>query len=377
MGFLDWLRGDTPPELELRHTDTEPSAYPIDFQLDSVMWHQHNGPMSSEAVPAVYAAIDLISASIAQLGTFTETPLSRRPDPFSTRSEFFFETTRSLCFHGDAFWLLTRLDRGVESLQVLDPREIEVSWDDLPRRRRSFRWNGQPVDANRIEHLRFHPRPGELLGLSPIEAARLTWEGAAASEVWGSSLFAESGVPSGVLEVPTPLDKPESEQLQKQWSDARRGGRTTAVLSGGAKYAPVSLSPADIEWLETRASTAQEVARIFHIPSDFLEVAIQGGSSSLTYKNLAEVGADLVQWCLGFYMRIIEDHWAVLPGQPPIKFDPTPLYRPAQETRARTFQILVSAGVEPEDAAAQTGFDGVDFKEPEPVPQQEVEPSNV
>ena len=79
MSFLSWLRGDVPQEL--RHTDTDPSAYPIEYQLDSVMWHQHNGAISPLAVPAVYAAIDLISASIAQLETQPAPPSQSEPGP--------------------------------------------------------------------------------------------------------------------------------------------------------------------------------------------------------------------------------------------------------------------------------------------------------
>ena len=178
MGFLEWLRGPEP--VETRHTDTDPSAYPIEWQLDAVMWHQHHGQISPLAVPAVYAAIDLISASIAQLETSPAPPLSLNPDPFSTRYDFFFETVWSLCWHGDAFWLKTPTDRGIDSMQVLDPEDVDVEWDDtLGRRRRTYRWKTKDVPTERISHLRFHPRPGELEGLSPIEAARLTWEGAA------------------------------------------------------------------------------------------------------------------------------------------------------------------------------------------------------
>lgn len=369
MDLLGWLRADKAPDLEVRHTDTDPSAYPIDWQLDAVVWHQVHGQVSPERVPAVYAAVDLIAASIAQLETTTTTPLSRRPDFLDTRFAFLFETVWSLCWYGDAYWLETNLDRSVETLQVLDPRDVDVEWDDtIGRRRRRYQWKSEPVDRSRITHMRFHPRPGELEGLSPIEAARLTWEGAAYSEEYGSSLFGAAGVPSGVIKVPTALDKEESDKLKSQWDTARRGGRNTAVLSGGMEYQPVELSPSDIGWLETRASNAQEVARIFHIPGDLLEIAIQGGASSVTYKNLAEVGADFVQYCLAPYLTIIEEAWADLPGQPPLTFDTSPLYRESLETRARTLGILTAAGVDPAAAATECGFDlPVSAPTPQPV----------
>ena len=170
-------------------------------------------------------------------------------------------------------------------------------------------------------------------------------------------MFSHSGVPSGVLKAPTPLTQPEAEELKRQWNLARAGTRSTAVLSGGMEYEPVELSPSDIGWLDTRSSNAQEVARIFQIPPDLLGIAIQGGTGSITYKNLAEVGADFVQYCLSPYITIIEQAWRALRGQPPINFDTTPLYKESLETRARTLAMLVQqADADPQAAAIECGF---------------------
>ena len=93
-------------------------------------------------------------------------------------------------------------------------------------------------------------------------------------------------------------------------------------------------------------------------------IAVQGGSSSITYKNLAEVGADLVQYCLSTYLAIIQGAWANLPGQPPLVFDTRPLYKESAETRARTLESLIRAGVDPSDAATEAGFDDVTITSP-------------
>jgi HK97 family phage portal protein len=168
-------------------------------------------------------------------------------------------------------------------------------------------------------------------------------------------LFSESGVPSGVLKVEYELTPDESKRLRAEWSAARSGSRSTAVLSGGVSYEGIELSPADLAWLEYRAATALDVARIFHIPADLLEVAVDG--SSLTYSNLAEVGADFVRYCLDPYLRIISEGWSLLPGESPSHtFDTRPLYKASAETRARTLQTLVASGVDPDVAATETEF---------------------
>ena len=221
-----------------------------------------------------------------------------------------------------------------------------ASTDRTGGRRNLYPPNGSAI-------LRFHPRPGELEGLSPIEAAWLTWVGGAASEEWGSSLFSASGVPSGVLKAPTPLTAEEAAELKSQWNAARNGARSTAVLSGGMEYEPVELSPSDIGWLDTRSSNAQEVARIFHIPSDMLEVAIQGGASSITYRNLAEIGADFVQWCLHPYITILEEAWVRLAGQPADHLRHDTALRRVVGDPGSHLQMLVATGVDPVAAASR------------------------
>jgi HK97 family phage portal protein len=361
--FRDWLLDAEPPS-DLR-TSLDPPPPPVEYQIESIELAQLLGNLDAETLPAVYAAVDLISASVARLGFDEETRLSRRPDPFVTRFDFFFETTWSLAASGNAYWRQTRTERGVDSLEVLDPSAVVVRLDERSRRRRVYEYEGEPVD--RISHLRFHPRPGRLLGLSPIEASRTTWNGAVYAERYASKTYAESGIPSGVLKAEYELTDAESTRLKQQWTAARSGARSTAVLSGGITYEGIALSLVDLQFLDARASTALDVARIFHIPSDLLEVAVSG--SSLTYQNLAEVGADLVRWCLDAYLQIIEEAWALLPGEPADRtFDTRPLYAASAETRARTLGLLVAAGADPGAAAAETEF-RLPMSRPAPIPE--------
>ena len=119
-------------------------------------------------------------------------------------------------------------------MQVLDPGDVDVEWDDtLGRRRRKYRWKTKDVPSERITHLRFHPRPGELEGLSPIEAARLTWEGAAYSEEWGSSLFSASGCSLRSVEGSHSSHRREADELSRQWDLARQGPGTRRSCRGG------------------------------------------------------------------------------------------------------------------------------------------------
>lgn len=355
MGLFDSLRpstfADPDPPVETRESNLE-------LALAAIQLEQQLGSLDPETLPAIYAAEDLIAASIARLELTPDTPLSRRPDPFVHRFDFYFETAWSLAHAGDCVWLHTRTPRGIDSLEVAPIDRMTIDFAPGSRRRREYRLDGRLLDAGQLTHLRFHPRPGRARGLSPIAAARVTWAGSVAGERWGAELFASSGIPSGVLVSEDTLTKPEADKLRTDWQEARSGARTTAVLSGGVTYEGLSMSPADLAWLEHRQATALDVARIFHIPADMLEVAVAG--SSLTYANLSEVGADFVRWCLDPYLTIICDAWATLPGEPGGRtFNTRPLYRASASTRATTLKELTDAGASFESAAAETEFDSL------------------
>ena len=174
MGLFSRLRSSAyDDELELRHTDTDPSAYPIDYQLDAVQWHVEHGLADAESVPAVYAAVDLLASSGARLPTVTSSRLSERPDVFSTRYEFLFESIWSLAMRGNAYWLAPMmsdlLEGSPEVLHLFDPerhpfpdrppravRLVEYRYDftDRETRERTGRWwnrrtghSGHPVRA--------------------------------------------------------------------------------------------------------------------------------------------------------------------------------------------------------------------------------------
>ena len=296
------------------------------------------------AVPAVYAAIDLISASIAQLATAPAPPLSLNPDPFSTRYDFFFETVWSLLLA----WrrLLAANRHGTWHRLACRSSTLKMwTWNGTTRWAgggRKYRWKTKDVPAPRITHLRFHPRPGELEGFSPIEAARLTWEGAAYSETVGVVLVQRFRCSLGVLKAPTPLTSDEATDLRDQWNAARNGSTEYggACRGGWNTNRSNSALPISAGWTHARRN-AQEVARIFQIPPDLLGIAIQGGSGSITYKNLAEVGADFAQYCLE---PVHHDHRRSLEAPPraaAYHLRHHPLYKESLETRARTLQLLV------------------------------------
>ena len=106
-----------------------------------------------------------------------------------------------------------------------------------------------------------------LIGYSPIAMAKSTIGMAMATEEYGAKFFANGVQPGGVLELPGIIKDPE--RVRNSWAQSFGGSSNLnkiAVLEEGMKYTPISISPEQAQFLETRKFQINEIARIFRVP---------------------------------------------------------------------------------------------------------------
>ncbi len=106
-----------------------------------------------------------------------------------------------------------------------------------------------------------------LVGYSPIAMAKNAIGMAIACEEYGAKFFANGAAPGGVLEHPSTIKDPQrvrervGRRLWRQFQFNK-----VAVLEEGMKYTPISISPEQAQFLETRKFQINEIARIFRVP---------------------------------------------------------------------------------------------------------------
>jgi hypothetical protein len=106
-------------------------------------------------------------------------------------------------------------------------------------------------------------RPGDLVGLNPIEYLRNTIGLARAADLYGASFFQNSAMPSGVIELEDDLDPEETLAMARSWSQQHQGigqAGLPAVLTGGAKFNALSITPDDAQFLQSRQFSQNEIA---------------------------------------------------------------------------------------------------------------------
>ena len=282
---------------------------------------------SAMQMTAVYCCVRILSETVASLPlqfyryTYdggkekaVEHPLyfllHDEPNPEMT-SFIFRETLMThLLLWGNAFSQIIRNGKGeVVALYPLMPDRMKVDRDehgklyyeytvydadDVKGRKgtdkvgRTVRL--QPYDVLHIPGLGFDG----LVGYSPIAMAKNAIGLAIATEEYGSKFFANGAAPSGVLEHPGTIKDPS--RVRESWQATFGGSGNAnkiAVLEEGMKYTPISISPEQAQFLETRKFQIDEIARIFRVPPHMI-----GDLEKSSFNNIEQQSLEFVKYTL-------------------------------------------------------------------------------
>ena len=229
--------------------------------------------------------------------------LIRQPVPEMPGAAFLEGVYTQLQLHGNAFLEAVRLPGetdGIAALYALQPASVRPVTDGrgwaegwAVRERRGERLiRREETGWSPVLHLKlFHPQD-DILGLPALAPARRALDLHNASADWAKSLIDNSAKPSGALIYsghgrmpPDQFDRLKAD-LDALYSGAANAGRPL-LLEGGLDWRPMSLSPADMDFLEARNSAAREIALTLGVPPMLL--GIPGDNTYANYKeaNLA------------------------------------------------------------------------------------------
>lgn len=310
---------------------------------------------------AVFACMRLLSEAVATmpLDTFTREDgnrgvyqpkpayLSFQP-PQGSRIDYLSQVMLSLLSNGNAFVATPRDDLGVPvTLVVLDPTTVTVSQDSTGAI--LFKVGEYTYDDFDVMHIKGMTMPGALRGLSPLSYACETADLGLSAQRFGTSFFGNGALPSGIIEAPGELSQNSTDRLGSMWS-ARHGGVANAgrvgVLTNGAKFTRVSITPEESQFLATRAFQVPDIARFFGVPPHLIADASNSTSwgSGLAEQNLAFGQFSLRPWV----DRIEDVHGRLLTshglGDVFIKLNMDALLRAGTKERYDAFAVSLSQG---------------------------------
>ncbi len=238
-------------------------------------------------VAAVYGSVSVIAGAVSalplELFSSTDPATKRRLPPGLLLTKPYAEISRidwlkqyvmSMALRGNFYGYVVERDTDLYPTQI---QPIHPDWVSVRRissgpdkGRPDYRFFGQKVSTDNVFHIRNLSLPGALVGLNPIEMLRITLGLARAADLYGGSFFANSALPTGVLEVEDDMTPDAVKRLAVQWRDAHQGvdsAHMPAVLTGGAKFHAISMTPEDSQFLESRQFSQGEISgMIFRVP---------------------------------------------------------------------------------------------------------------
>ena len=286
---------------------------------------------SAMQMTAVYACVRILSESIAGLPVhvykYTDSgskekaikhPLYRlihdEPNPEMTSFVFRETLMTHLLLYGNAYAQIIRNGKGeVIALYPLMANRMSVDRDD--KGHLYYQYQMQDSDAPTMKNGTVILKPSDVLhipglgfdglvGYSPIAMAKNAIGLAIATEEYGAKFFANGATPGGILEYPGTVKNPEA--VRESWTKGFSGNNShkVAVLEEGMKYTPISISPNEAQFLETRKFQIDEIARIFRVPPHMVGDLEKSSFSNIEQQSLEFVKYTLEPWIVRWEQSI-------------------------------------------------------------------------
>jgi len=241
--------------------------------------------------------------------------LHSEPNPEMTSFVFRETLMTHLLLWGNAYAQIIRNGKGeVIALYPLMPNKTVVDRDANGRLYYTYyRGNDEriqstdakvmlrPCDVLHIPGLGFDG----LVGYPPIAMAKNAIGMAIACEEYGAKFFANGATPGGILEHPGTIKDPQ--RVRESWQNTFGGSgnaNKVAVLEEGMKYTPISVSPEQAQFLETRKFQINEIARIFRIPPHMVGDLEKSSFSNIEQQSLEFVKYTLEPWIIRWEQAI-------------------------------------------------------------------------
>lgn len=276
---------------------------------------------SSMQMTAVYSCVRILAEAVAglplQFYQYTEAGskekatdhplyfiLHDEPNPEMTSFVFRETLMTHLLLWGNAYAQIIRNGKGeVIALYPLMPNRMTVDRDDKGHLYYEYQTSSDEAKTTKGGTVRLKPTdllhvPGlgfdGLVGYSPIAMAKNAIGMAIACEEYGAKFFANGATPGGILEYPGAVKDPE--RVRESWNKGFGGSSNAnkvAILEEGMKYTPISISPEQAQFLETRKFQINEIARIFRVPPHMV-----GDLEKSSFSNIEQQSLEFVKYTL-------------------------------------------------------------------------------
>lgn len=225
--------------------------------------------------------------------------ISRRPNDYMTSSEFWEMCTAHQVLRGNFYAWKNIVGGEVTELLPLNPgscrARLREDWTlvyDV-----TFA-NGKRdiLGQDEIFHVRALTLDG-INGLGALEYARESLGLGVAAERHGAKLFVNGANPGGALETEQVLTDEVFERVKNSWNEKHQGidnSHKVAILEGGLKWASVTMTNVDAQWLENRKHTDNQICGLLRVPPHKAAILDRSTNNNIEHQSLDYVNDGLM-----------------------------------------------------------------------------------
>ena len=266
-----------PPSMSI----TDPAQWTVDVQTTGT---SQSGAMK---LSAVNACVECLTNSMSKLPYFIMDGITKehinhpilkllteRPNEAMTASTYkkLIEANRLL--KGNGYALIVRNARNArpQELIPLNPLFTVPYFDD-----KGVLWyiftnpkTGEMRKLNNFDvlHVKAYSEDG-INGISVLSRASEVVDTAKATQQYENKLYTQGARLSGILKTEASLDKPAKDKVRDEWDKIYSGSNNafrTAILDLGLEYQPISISPKDTQFVESKGISIEDITRFFGVP---------------------------------------------------------------------------------------------------------------
>lgn len=267
-----------------------------------------------------------------------------QPNPFQTSHDFWSRVCMSLLSDGNAFIATLRDDQGmIQALYCLDPTSVGI--DGLLVGENTYTVMGERFDRSQILHIVGIAWGNRARGLSPIDIAREAIGLGLTAEEFGARFFAQGVTMSGVIEHPG-VPQPSEARLLREMFKKNHGGtknsHAVGILTGGAAFKPISITPEQAQFLETRKYQNTQIALLYRVPAYIVDPSVTSSwGTGIEEQNKFLVENTYMPWANRIEQAVST---FLLPGQLKMRFNFDARLRPKTKERYDAYTVAINNG---------------------------------
>ncbi|WP_143872524.1 phage portal protein [Catenovulum sediminis] len=320
MGFFNKIFGSNNTKSEPINTSAELLA-----QINSVLSDAGISvtPENVKRIATVFSCVRVLSESIGMLplnlkeqkGRVKETLTGHKlhklvhskPNGFMTPIEWKELVVTHLCFRGNHYSYINKINGVARELLPLNPDNVEPKMDENWEVEYKVTFpNGhvEMLSKDEILHIKIFSEDG-LTGMSPVRYCANTFGLAKATERHGNLLFKNAAMPSGGYSTEGKLTDEQFNRLKSQMDEFKgEGNHKNLILEGGLKWFTVTMTSEDAQFLETRAFQQAEICGIYRVPPHKIGILDKATFSNIEHQGLDFVTSSLMPYCIRIEERL-------------------------------------------------------------------------